>query len=108
MATFQLFNIYNSRSMNESVFRIGLFSNRWVTLGVLSSALLLVAAIHIGFLQRALRTVPLTLGEWGLVILVSASVLVAEELRKAFAPRLFGLEAETGPTTAGQRPARVG
>jgi len=40
-------------------------------------------------LQRVFYTVPLGIKDWGLVILVASSVLVAEELRKAVAPRIF-------------------
>lgn len=106
MSVFQLFNIYNTRSLTDSVFRIGLWSNRWVTWGVLFSAALLVAAIHIEFLQTALRTVPLTLGQWGIVVLVSSTVLIAEEIRKRVAPRLFGLEISNAHETA-RAPIRV-
>ncbi|HHX40264.1 MAG TPA: hypothetical protein GX715_09895, partial [Armatimonadetes bacterium] len=106
MSVFQLFNIYNTRSLTDSVFRIGLWSNRWVTWGVLFSATLLIAAIHIGFLQTALRTVPLTLGQWGIVVLVSSTVLIAEEIRKWVAPGLFGLEISNSRETA-RAPVRV-
>ncbi|MBI3948568.1 MAG: HAD-IC family P-type ATPase [Armatimonadetes bacterium] len=94
MAVFQLFNVYNNRSLNDSIFRIGVWSNRWVNWGVLASAGLLALAIHSGFLHRALGTVPLSAAEWAAILLVSASVLVAEEIRKAVVPGLFGLERE--------------
>ncbi len=104
MATFQLFNVWNARSLNESVFRVGLLRNRWVVWGVLSSALLLVAAIHVGFLQRALGTTPLSLADWAAVVLVSSAVLVAEEIRKAVAPGVFGVES----VRAHRTPVRAG
>jgi len=35
-------------------------------------------------------TVPLGWDDWGVVILVAASIFIAEEIRKAAAPRIFG------------------
>jgi hypothetical protein len=35
-------------------------------------------------MQAALGTVPLSLREWGQIMLVASSVFIADELRKAF------------------------
>jgi hypothetical protein len=34
------------------------------------------------FMQRALETEPLTLKNWGLIILVTSSIVVVDEIRK--------------------------
>lgn len=89
LAIFQLFNTFNARSSVQSIFKIGFLSNPCVLIGVGASFLLQLAVTQIPFLQTAFVTTSLTLQEWILVISVSSSVLVVDELRKAIAPRLF-------------------
>jgi hypothetical protein len=55
---------------------------------LLLSVLLQIAANRLPFMQAALGTVPLTLLDWAMIVLVSSSIFVADEVRKAFARRL--------------------
>ena len=71
---FQLFNVFNSRSDEESAF-VGLFRNRWVWGAVGLSLLLHVAVIYIPFLQNAFSTVNLSLNDWLRCAAVASSVL---------------------------------
>ena len=79
---FQFFNAFNSRSENQSRLSIGLFSNPHMVGGILLVILLQLAIIYIPAVQPWLQTTPLTAGEWGVVIGVSASVLLMVELEK--------------------------
>jgi Ca2+-transporting ATPase len=81
LVVFQLFNAFNARSPEESVFR-GLFTNRWLWLAVFVGALLQVAVVYIPFLQRPFGTVPLRAVDWMLCIIVSSTVLWLYELVK--------------------------
>ena len=85
IALFQIFNVLNVRSERYSIARIGLFSNPYVLLGTSISVLAQIAAIHTGFLQTVLGTVPLTLPQWALSAGVASSILWAEEVRKLIA-----------------------
>ncbi len=85
----QWFNALNARSEQRSLFRVGLFKNRWLLGGIGLAVLIQVAVIYLPLLQGVFYTVPLGIRDWGLVLLVSSSVLVAEEIRKAVAPRIF-------------------
>jgi P-type Ca2+ transporter type 2C len=78
---FQLFNAFNARFEARSAFH-RLFANRWLWGAVLISVGLQVAVIHVPFLQRPFRTVPLDPGDWLLCVAVASSVLWATELRK--------------------------
>lgn len=89
MAVFQLFNSMNVRSPRYSVFRIGVFTNKWLNIAVLTGILLQIAAIHLPFMQTLFRTVPLTAVEWLLVIAVSSTVLWVGEIRKLLAPDMM-------------------
>ncbi|NLF01593.1 MAG: HAD-IC family P-type ATPase [Anaerolineales bacterium] len=83
MAMFQVFNALNCRSRDKSVFRLGFFANRWLIGAVVLSVLLQIAANRVPFMQRALGTVPLSLGDWALIVAISSTVFIAVEIRKA-------------------------
>ncbi|MDY0020425.1 MAG: HAD-IC family P-type ATPase, partial [Anaerolineae bacterium] len=82
LAMFQVFNSLNCRSRTKSVFQLGFFKNRYLLGAIVLSILLQLAAEHVPFMREALGTVPLSLGDWGLIILVSISIFIADELRK--------------------------
>jgi Ca2+-transporting ATPase len=79
---FQLFNVFNARSDNQSAF-VGLFTNNWLWAAVALSLLLHVAVIYTPFLQQAFSTTALALSDWMICIAVSSSVLWLRELSKA-------------------------
>jgi len=82
LAMFQVFNSLNCRSRDKSVFQLGLFKNPYLIGAILVSILLQIFAEHVPFMQAALGTVPLSLADWGLIVLVSSSIFIADELRK--------------------------
>ncbi|MHA1580211.1 MAG: cation-translocating P-type ATPase [Candidatus Freyarchaeota archaeon] len=87
---FQLFNALNARSRESSLFRIGLLSNRYLVLGLVFSFVLNIFIVYVPFFQQLFGIVPLPLHDWFLVLFVSSSVFIVEEIRKAVAPKLFG------------------
>lgn len=78
---FQMFNVLNSKSDRESIFKISSLSNKWLLGAIMSSVLLQLLVIHTP-INTYFNTVPLSLIEWGYVVLVSASVLVFVEILK--------------------------
>ncbi len=89
LVAFQWFNALNARSDRQSLFRLGVLSNRFLV-GAIGLAILLQATvIYAPPLQRLFYTVPLGLGDWGIVVLMAGSLLVVEEVRKTVAPRIF-------------------
>ena len=78
---FQLFNVFNARSDEQSAFR-GLFHNPllWGALGI--SLALHVAVVYVPFLQNAFSTVDLSVGDWLFCSGVASSVLWLRELNK--------------------------
>ncbi len=77
----QLFNCLNARSDRVSAFQ-RLFTNPLLWAAIALSALLQVAVVHVGLLNRAFNTVPLDLREWLLCLAMGSTVLWADELRK--------------------------
>lgn len=83
---FQLFNVFNARSDEESAFR-GLFQNAWLWGAVALSFFLHGLVIYVPFLQEAFSTVSLGVNDWLICIVVASSVLWLRELTK-FVTRL--------------------
>jgi P-type Ca2+ transporter type 2C len=82
IAMFQVFNSLNVRSLNKSLFQIGVFSNKYLIGAIIVSVSLLFLATVVPFMQVALSTVPLRAGDWGLITLVASSIFFLGELRK--------------------------
>ncbi len=78
---FQLFNVFNARSDERSVFD-GLFHNQWLWGALGLSLALHVAVIYVPFLQNAFSTVSLSLSDWLRCAAVASSVLWLRELSK--------------------------
>ena len=91
IVAFEWFRAFNARSDEYTIFRLGLFSNRWLLMAIAIAIALQVFAIYAPFMQVAFRTVPLTIEKWGIALLAAGSLFVIEETRKALFPRLFSL-----------------
>ena len=70
------------RSETQSLFKIGVFSNRGMVLAVVSTVVLQLLVIYVPFLQRIFRTQPLSAIELAIALAVSSLALVAVELWK--------------------------
>ena len=91
MVTFEWFRAFNARSDEHSVFKLGVFRNRWLV-GTVSLAILLqLAVVYVPFLQQAFRTVPMGLDRWWIAIVAGGSLFIIEETRKTLFPGLFTL-----------------
>jgi len=95
---FQLFNVLNCRSNNQSVFELGLFSNRAINLALLISGGLLLffvqladASIPLVGIQvgNLLSTTTLSSNDWTVVVLVASGVFIIEEFRKLLVKSKF-------------------
>ena len=82
LAAFQWFNVFNARSETESIFRVGLFRNRYVVLAIGAAVLLQIGATYLPFMQAVLKTAPLTLTDWVAALVLASSIVVIEEGRK--------------------------
>ena len=89
LVMFQLFNVFNARSDERSVFH-GLFTNRWLWSAVVLSLLLHACVVYTPFLQDAFSTVSLNTGDWLFCAAVSSSVLWLRELSKIATRRIGG------------------
>ncbi len=80
---YEVINAFNCRSERHSVLRVGIFSNKWLILGVIGSLILMVFAIQIPFTGRFFHTTPLTILDWSIALATSFTILIAVEIWKA-------------------------
>ncbi|RME34501.1 MAG: cation-translocating P-type ATPase, partial [Thermoflexia bacterium] len=74
---------YAIRSERYPLFRVGIFSNRYMQYAVLASVVLLLAAIYVLFLQPIFDTTPLGLREWSVLLPLIFVPAVVAEINKA-------------------------
>jgi len=80
----ELFRAYTVRSEKASLFRIGIFSNKWMQYAVGISILLLILVCTVPFLQPIFNTHFLSLREFGVVLGLALIPAVSEEITKFF------------------------
>ena len=84
----QLYHAFNCRSMTESIFKIGFFTNQKLILAFLVSFMLQVGAVSLPWMKTIFKTEALTLIDWALVLVISSFPLWAMEIVKAVRRRL--------------------
>lgn len=84
LSSTQLVHALNMRSENKSIFKLGLFSNMYMIGAIAIGTVLQLAVIYIPPIAEIFKVVPLTLKDWGFVILLSLVVLVVNEVLKLF------------------------
>jgi len=82
LACSQLFHSFNCRNMTESLFKIGILTNKKLILATTVSFLLLMAVVYLPFAQDIFKTEALGLFDWFLVLLISSFPLWAMEIVK--------------------------
>ena len=79
----ELFNSIAMRTEKESVFKVGIFSNKLLIVSILVGFVLQFALIYVPFLDFIFRLEELKLEDLLLAIAASSLILVFEEIRKA-------------------------
>ena len=95
---FQLFNVMNCRSNEQSVVELGIFSNKAINIALMISTGLLLFFVQLSSVElpligieigQLLSTTTLTQNDWIVIVLVSSSVFVIEEFRKLLVKSKF-------------------
>ncbi len=84
----QLFNLWNMRSIRQSIFQIGFLSNKWVNIDFLISIGFVAFAIYTPGVQDIFHFAPIGLFEWLLALGISSLVLWFGELYKYIKRRI--------------------
>jgi len=83
----QMGNVLAIRSEKESLFSLGIFSNRPLIGAVILTFALQMATIYVPFLQPIFKTEALTMSELALSLALSSVVFFAVEVEKYFKRR---------------------
>lgn len=77
-----LLYVFSVRSLRRTIFETNLFANHWLLAAVGGGLLIQLMGIYLPALQKFLRTVPLGIAEWLLILLASLWVIILIELAK--------------------------
>lgn len=78
----ELLRAYSNRSEHYSILQLGFFSNTYMNRAVVLSGLLTLAIVYIPGVNTVFGTSPMTIGDWGWILLLSFIPLVVGELFK--------------------------
>jgi Ca2+-transporting ATPase len=83
----ELVRAFTARSEYNSIFAIGVFSNRWMVWAVSASLLLVLLVVYVPFLQPFFDTVALTGDDWLMMLPFFFASAIAMELYKLYLRR---------------------
>ncbi len=89
IVAFEWLMAFSARSDEHTIFKLGVFRNRALVFSIGLAVLFQIAVVYVPFLQIAFDTFPLTLGDWGIVVLAAGGLFAFEEIRKAIFPKLY-------------------
>ncbi len=78
----QIGNVFACRTERESIFKVGLLSNRLVLLGIASELIIIFAIVYTPFLEKIFGLAPIGLKEWGFLFAFTPILFFMEEGRK--------------------------
>ncbi|MDI6618936.1 MAG: cation-transporting P-type ATPase [Clostridiales bacterium] len=79
--------VLNCRTEKQSVFKVGLFSNKRVMLGIAFEIVLISLIIYAPFMHAIFQTASIGIREWVFLIFLPPLILLLEEIRKAVSRR---------------------
>ncbi len=96
----ELFYLFNCRSLEQSMFRIGVFSNRWIVGGVLAMVGLQLFLTYVPVMNRLFHTAPIDGLAWALILAIGMVIYVVVGIEKSIRRRITLIE------SAGRESAR--
>jgi Ca2+-transporting ATPase len=95
----QVANGFGCRTTRESLFKVGFFTNKFLLIGEAVGIGIMCAISYVPFLQNIFKTAPLTLADWGFLVIAAVTLFFAEEARK-WVMRHRDARAAAAPATA--------
>ncbi|MDH3830107.1 MAG: HAD-IC family P-type ATPase [Gammaproteobacteria bacterium] len=93
MVLFENVHVLNSRSETLSVFRQGVFSNRFLVVAIFCAQAIHIGAMYTPGLREILQLEPVTLHQWMQLLVVALLLIVVDELHKYWRSRQAGVQA---------------
>ncbi|PHH51954.1 Calcium-transporting ATPase sarcoplasmic/endoplasmic reticulum type [Ceratocystis fimbriata CBS 114723] len=89
LVVIEMFNAANALSSSESLFTLPLWKNMMLVYAIILSMTLHFALLYVPFLQSLFSIVPLNWNEWKAVLVISAPVILVDEVLKLVERRFF-------------------
>jgi Ca2+-transporting ATPase len=83
----QFLNAFNCRSLDRSLFNLGVNQNRWLLAAVGWELMLLLAVVYVPFLQVAFSTFALSIEDWVAAVSSALTIVVIAEIYKLVSAR---------------------
>jgi magnesium-transporting ATPase (P-type) len=88
----EMFYLFNCRSLRYSIFRLGVFSNRWLILGVIIMILLQMLFTYAPIMNSLFGSAPVGVGDWMLILGGGSVIFTVVGLEKWLRQRAENLE----------------
>jgi magnesium-transporting ATPase (P-type) len=89
--TVELFYLFNCRSLTKSMFALGLFTNRWIVVGVAAMISLQLGFTYVPLMNRLFHSAPIGWDAWWRILLTGLAayltVGIEKSLRRQWARR---------------------
>lgn len=86
----EVFYLLNCRSLTHSMFQIGVFSNRWLFVGLGVIILLQLGFTYLPWMNQILNSAPISLEAWGRILIIPVIGYALIELEKWLRRRYVG------------------
>lgn len=83
----QMFHVFDCRSETATIFELKFTSNKYLLAAVAFSTVMQLSVMYIPFLSAIFSTVPLSLGDWALVLTISGWTLIVSGCKHLFKRR---------------------
>ena len=84
LAIDSLFYVFSVRSVRHTIFETSQLANKWLLAAVGGGFIIQVLGVYLPFFQKVLKTVPLGIAEWILILVVCLWIIGAIELVKHY------------------------
>ena len=88
----QMFHVFDCRSELLNIFEMNIFSNMYLVGAVACSTLMQIMVIYLPFFNDVFETVPLSLSQWGIIMIVSGWTSILSFLKYCFFHRRSGIK----------------
>jgi Ca2+-transporting ATPase len=89
IVSFEWIMAMHFRSDELTLFKIGVFKNKWLLLAIMVALSLHLSIMYIPYLAPFFHLTALSLQDWAIALIPAGSIFLIESLRKQLLPRLF-------------------
>ena len=102
----QIGNGFAQRTNVQSIFKVGFFSNKYMLYGIGAELVIFNCLVYIPVFAKVFNHGPINILDWGFLLLLVPTLLIADELRKLVVRRRMARRSQAGKDShSGKTPA---